>query len=150
MLSGRRRFARSLPGGPLQLDGVVTRGAALMAPDGKAWLILNNFWPLALAEADAKRIMDETLAFGPASARRCLLWRASRRAGAARLAAIERNLAEGNAQRAYVLAWRLVWDYVDAATAEKALQLRSRAGAKLGAKMTRAALAACRELVRPA
>ena len=51
-----------------------------------------------------------------------------------------------------MLAWRLVWDYVDAATAEKALQLRSRAGAKLGAKMTalrwRRLLSAVRQLVR--
>jgi len=60
---GARRFGSSpVSADPIILDGVVTRGAALVAPSGKAWLLVAGFvpldWPGSIRNALSRQIGD--------------------------------------------------------------------------------------------
>jgi hypothetical protein len=73
---------------------------------------------------------------------------------AERLATIRTLVTEGadpaQLHRAYVLAWRLTWDYFDADTATEAMALRNHAGARLGPRRALAALGEARATARSA
>jgi hypothetical protein len=150
---GRRQFARAVPGGPLQVDGVVTAGVALLSRSGKAWLVLSSLWPLDLPPLEVAHIADAA-----EMQRRQFRGPLKPLAGEpldppGRLAAIEallRSKSMNAAERAYVFAWRLVWEYPDAAAAERAMELRNEAAAKLGPRKAFSVMKSCRRsLAKP-
>jgi len=152
---GRQRFAKAaFTGQELRLDGIVTRGVALMAPNtGRAWLIYENLYPLKLAPADAAALVAQTQPLRGAPRPALPAFEGEAPAPADRLAAIrgllENSPGKEGLERAYVLAWRLIWDFPDMETAQQAFALRNQIGAKLGPRRTFDLLLECRRRYTP-
>jgi hypothetical protein len=147
---GRRRFARAVPGGPLQVDGVVTAGVALLSRNGKAWLVLSSLWPIDLPPLEVAHIADAAEMQRREFRSPLKPLAGEPRDPPARLAAIEALLQSKSmnaAERAYVAAWRVVWEYPDAAAAERAMELRNEAAARLGPSRAFSALKSCRRSI---
>ena len=144
---GRQRFGKII-GGVLLRDGLVTQGAVLLARNGRAWLIFSNMFPLLLKPEDATRVQAAAQAMHGASRHRLPPLADEARSPADRLDAIRTLLLakdKQQAERAYELAWRLVWDFEDLETATDACNLRHQAGKQLRPKRTLELLRQCRE-----
>lgn len=150
---GKQRFAKAaFTGQELRLDGIVTRGVALLAPSGRAWLIYENLYPLRLAPADTAAMQAQTQPLRAAPRPPMPAFEGEPAAPADRLAAIRALLekpGKEGLERAYVLAWRLIWDFHDIETAQQALALRNQIGAKLGPRRTLELLQECRQRYAP-
>jgi len=145
---GRQRFGKIIGGGVLLRDGLVTQGAVLLACNGRAWLIFSNMYPLLLKPEDANRVQAAAQAMHGTSRRRLPPLADEARSPADRLDAIRTLLLakdKRQAERAYELAWRQVWDFDDLETATEACNLRHQAGKQLGPKRTLELLRQCRE-----
>jgi hypothetical protein len=150
---GRQRFGKGDGGTELRLDGVVTKSAALLARNGRAWLLQESLWPLQLPADQVAAVREQEAALRGQPRPRLSPIDGEPREPAERLAAIRDRIGKdadmAQLHRAYVLAWRLTWDYFDADTALDAMTMRSQAGARLGPSRALKALEEARRGVTP-
>jgi hypothetical protein len=150
---GRQRFGKGDGGTELRLDGVVTKGAALVARNGRAWLLQDSLWPLQLPADQIAAVREQETALRGQPRPRLRPIDGEPREPAERLAAIRDRIGKdadiAQLHRAYLLAWRLTWDYFDADTAHDAMTMRNQAGARLGPSRALEALEEARRSVTP-
>lgn len=134
---GARRFGRTLlQADPMILDGVATRGIALVTPDGEAVLMRGDGGPLAFAADDRAWIADMTHAL-----------RHAHRRAAPGLDDAAARLAPGP-ERDVVSAFEAAWRAVDAAALDAAIKRRHDAAAALPLETVDRLLDLCRAALR--
>lgn len=129
----RRRLTRGVDGTTLVLDGMVTRGLALVTPGGDAEPLLAGAAPLDMPEEDRAWLAAQVQALT-----------AVYRPPAPTLAALAGAMQAG-AARDYVAGFSALWHATDAAGVAAAQALRDAAAAELDPERIDALLARCRE-----
>jgi hypothetical protein len=130
---GRRYLRGKVAKPPVIVDGVVTRGAALVRKDGKARLLTTDFWPL---DIDPQKL-EEVRADIEAS------FHAWRPALPERFGECVGEVAPGP-EREFVESWRAIWDGKDVAVLYAAIEVRHAAALKLDPERVDALLRRCR------
>jgi hypothetical protein len=134
---GRRRIQRyAVAECPVLLDGIVTRGAALVPRRGKARLLTLSYWPLDLDEPTLAALQVDVGAS----------YHAPRSALPDRF--IECVAAAEGAEREFVEGWRAAWSGPDVEAINAGIGQRHDAALKLSAKRLDALLRRCRECAR--
>ncbi|MDQ4087361.1 MAG: hypothetical protein M3177_05030, partial [Pseudomonadota bacterium] len=136
-LDGRRHLATEvidLP--PVLTDGVVSRGAALVAPNGRAMLGTSNFAELGLPLAERERMTAQITALFDAV-------RPPLRDEYHGLVAVSRP----GPERDYVEAFRDAWNAPDVPTANAAIERRHNAALALSRETVDGLLRDCRSMI---
>ena len=136
--AGRRRYARvETPAMPVLLDGVATRGVALVTPGGSAELLQDGGWPLTLDARTAEWLTARSAAM-----------RFAVRPLAPGLAAMAETLPQG-AERDYAHALDQVWHAGTEAASHAAFEALQAAAARLPPARIDALLQSLRSCMPP-